>query len=434
MQVQFGGALITIYKLNTEKYNINMKLGNIFKGNVFIITQTNHSFDSAIDAVGHTHDIYAPCDLKLGKQLHDGRTPYFEAWNSRFMLRFVHCRVTKSGLVRKGEIIGTWKVPNDPFADHVHIALQINGRWANFMEYLDRRIKLEPGHGVNRRFAKWSSWADKQLQIGSLFNNSKKSMNKKTYTVKPGEYLALIAKKLNVTVNDLVRWNGIRNKNLIYANQKLVYYVPKVKEKVENNNDYTDLQKKLEETKKRLVKNEKELSEKNNEIKSLEKQMKALVEAEQEKYEKELQKEIEKRESEKKELQEELESAELVAENYLQIKKEIKEKTNEMVVDLSKEVVQKSGIIEWYGKKVDSFVDKYFKGSKKIKSILKYGIFVIAGSFIGMGGLIEFADRLNISDDSWIYGLVVTGSGVLFQVLLANYDKNKDGKLNSQDY
>lgn len=41
------------------------------------------------------------------------------------------------------------------------------------------------------------------------------------YTVAKGDNLTKIAKKYGTTVNQLVAWNGIKNKNLIYAGQKL---------------------------------------------------------------------------------------------------------------------------------------------------------------------------------------------------------------------
>lgn len=41
------------------------------------------------------------------------------------------------------------------------------------------------------------------------------------YTVQKGDNLTKIAKKFGTTVNQLVSWNNIKNKNLIYAGQKL---------------------------------------------------------------------------------------------------------------------------------------------------------------------------------------------------------------------
>lgn len=41
------------------------------------------------------------------------------------------------------------------------------------------------------------------------------------YTIVKGDTLTKIAKKFGTTVNQLVAWNGIKNKNLIYAGQKI---------------------------------------------------------------------------------------------------------------------------------------------------------------------------------------------------------------------
>lgn len=55
--------------------------------------------------------------------------------------------------------------------------------------------------------------------------NKKLGINKEPaveyYTVVKGDNLTKIAKKYGTTVNQLVSWNGIKNKNLIYAGQKL---------------------------------------------------------------------------------------------------------------------------------------------------------------------------------------------------------------------
>ena len=48
-----------------------------------------------------------------------------------------------------------------------------------------------------------------------------KPTKSKTYTVKAGDTLTAIAKKYNTTVEALVKKNNIKDKNLIYAGQKL---------------------------------------------------------------------------------------------------------------------------------------------------------------------------------------------------------------------
>ena len=44
------------------------------------------------------------------------------------------------------------------------------------------------------------------------------------HTVEKGETLSKIARRYGVTVNDLVRWNGIKDKNLIYVGQEIKIY------------------------------------------------------------------------------------------------------------------------------------------------------------------------------------------------------------------
>ncbi len=46
-----------------------------------------------------------------------------------------------------------------------------------------------------------------------------------TYIVKKGDTLYKIAGIYGVTVDDLVRWNGIKNRNLIYPGQELKIYL-----------------------------------------------------------------------------------------------------------------------------------------------------------------------------------------------------------------
>lgn len=47
-----------------------------------------------------------------------------------------------------------------------------------------------------------------------------------TYTVKRGDNLSKIAKMYGVTVSDLVKWNNIKNPNLIYPGQKIIIKAP----------------------------------------------------------------------------------------------------------------------------------------------------------------------------------------------------------------
>lgn len=63
--------------------------------------------------------------------------------------------------------------------------------------------------------------ASNTLQYVTKVNNAKPAV--RYYTVRPGDTLIGIAKRLGTTVNNLVAKNGIKNRNVIYPGQKLKY-------------------------------------------------------------------------------------------------------------------------------------------------------------------------------------------------------------------
>ena len=95
------------------------------------------------------------------------------------------------------------KKSNDQIADEV-----LEGKWGNGEE---RKKRLTD--------------AGYDYQAVQDIVNKKLGINKEPaveyYTVVRGDNLTKIAKKYGTTVNQLVAWNGIKNKNLIYAGQKL---------------------------------------------------------------------------------------------------------------------------------------------------------------------------------------------------------------------
>lgn len=71
---------------------------------------------------------------------------------------------------------------------------------------------------------KYGDGATRKTVLGNRYNEVQKIVNgggAQYHTVKPGEYLGLIADKYGTTVDKLVALNGIKNPNLIYAGQKL---------------------------------------------------------------------------------------------------------------------------------------------------------------------------------------------------------------------
>lgn len=95
------------------------------------------------------------------------------------------------------------KKTNDEIAQEV-----LDGKWDNGEA---RKQKLEEA-GYN--YQAIQDIVNKKLGIS-------KEPVVEYYTVKKGDNLTKIAKKYGTTVNQLVAWNGIKNKNLIYAGQKL---------------------------------------------------------------------------------------------------------------------------------------------------------------------------------------------------------------------
>lgn len=88
----------------------------------------------------------------------------------------------------------------------------------------DKVLKGEFGNGDARKKALGSRYKAVQAIVNSKSKTSAKPATKTSatyYTVKSGDNLTKIAKKYGTTVQALVKLNGIKNPNLIYAGQKL---------------------------------------------------------------------------------------------------------------------------------------------------------------------------------------------------------------------
>lgn len=76
------------------------------------------------------------------------------------------------------------------------------------------------GNGDARKKALGDKYDKVQARVNEILGTTS-STSKQYYTVKSGDNLTKIAKRYGTTVNQLVAWNNIKNKNLIYAGQKL---------------------------------------------------------------------------------------------------------------------------------------------------------------------------------------------------------------------
>ena len=108
------------------------------------------------------------------------------------------------------EINGSSTTPAPAKKSDDEIAQEVlNGLWGNGE---DRKNRLTQA-GYNYEVI--------QAKVNNLLKPNKKPVKVKTYTVKKGDTLSGIAKKYNTTVDNLVKKNNIKNKNLIYPNQVL---------------------------------------------------------------------------------------------------------------------------------------------------------------------------------------------------------------------
>lgn len=79
-------------------------------------------------------------------------------------------------------------------------------------------LKGQFGNGAVRKVKLGSRYNSVQTIVNSLCGGVSSGVY---YIVKSGDTLSAIAKKYGTTVAQLVKWNGIKNPNLIYVNQKI---------------------------------------------------------------------------------------------------------------------------------------------------------------------------------------------------------------------
>lgn len=96
------------------------------------------------------------------------------------------------------------------------------------IRHFDVSTKICPGNWQYNNWAKWHKFKSQLAKIdGSSevtainFNDGYVSVSASMHTIKPGETLAMIAKKYGVSVSDLVKWNSLKDVNLIFPETKI---------------------------------------------------------------------------------------------------------------------------------------------------------------------------------------------------------------------
>ena len=79
-----------------------------------------------------------------------------------------------------------------------------------------------------------------EIIINSNITNNNTTNNSKyiIYTIKRGDTLWSISRRYGVTIQDLVKWNNIKNPNLIYAGNNLIIYTNQYNNSNNTNNNY----------------------------------------------------------------------------------------------------------------------------------------------------------------------------------------------------
>ena len=125
-----------------------------------------------------------------------------------------------------------------------HLQEKYNIPDSRVIRHYDASGKMCPGNWQWNNWAKWHQFKRDLANLGKSVKDSKAMSNSKiddgavlvsnTYTVQVGDTLSKIAKNHKVSVDDLVLWNNIENKNLIFPETKLYVQTPDKVQKINN--------------------------------------------------------------------------------------------------------------------------------------------------------------------------------------------------------
>jgi LysM repeat protein len=172
-----------------------------------------------------------------------GKVDYYwqtYAWSHGQIADFIHMHQYENGVTIAGVQLDRNDVKKDPGAwplnitvpkkeapkpvgtkddAYMHIVVSgeiLSGIAAKYGVTVDYLVKLNGITNPNRIYP------GQRIKLKGTLPTAKPSAPKPTYyTVKSGDNLSKIAKAYGTTVNQLVAWNDIKNKNLIHPDQKL---------------------------------------------------------------------------------------------------------------------------------------------------------------------------------------------------------------------
>lgn len=264
-----------------------MKLSNFFVGNIFTISQSPHGSlqgGKAIDCVPTTGvRLIAPCDMDIYYRANNlGHQSYSYARGDGFSrLVLVHCIIEKSGFVKRGQDIGYLATGG---AVHLHTAIEVNGAWDCVLNYMDRSIKLALTSGfTSQHWKSWATWKDLTLGKNTVeilkqtYEEAKSGFNDLFGFFEAHNIRADLAKHVK-DGGDSVLWmihNGrtelrgmfdalVKERNSLKASAKATELVLEAQ-----NEQLTDLQRKLDESNQQLANVEPTITDLRNEVSTL---------------------------------------------------------------------------------------------------------------------------------------------------------------------
>lgn len=163
-----------------------MKLKSFYKDPIYIITQTNHGINQALNAFDFGYLGYGDKGLygianmspkRMWGKGYDGGTEYWIDGVKNTYVQIVHFTPDSLRKVAQGEKFGTTP------GDHVHVTLNVEGKCQVYLDYADRTAELffwKYGQ-KHDKWTNWNTYTDKNL---ISYNDSMQKIEQLPYLMK----------------------------------------------------------------------------------------------------------------------------------------------------------------------------------------------------------------------------------------------------------
>lgn len=179
----------TFYNNKTQKYETGFHNGiDMTSGNIIVTTEDGIVIASRNNIEGYSEK-YSSGNYVTIDHGNNINTTYCH-------MKCKSVKVQKGDIVKKGQELGLKGSTGHSTGAHLHYGVKVNGSWVNPEDYL---------------------LGNKSL----VKNNDIEKIKLEEYIVEKGDTLSGIALKFNTTISELVSLNNIKNPNLIIIGDKL---------------------------------------------------------------------------------------------------------------------------------------------------------------------------------------------------------------------